>query len=109
MGVDAIDSTFAVDLPSCFQFMKKLRSDTGGPRFIYDTSLSGAVEEKTLSTGSAPFPLMYKLTIAGPAADSGDPRDMASVMDRNAIKDLLRSIVWRKTLWKRPANALRAR
>ena len=53
MGVDAIDSTFAMGLTSCFEL--ELQSHTGMLRFIYDASLPGTVEEKNLSTSSPPF------------------------------------------------------
>jgi len=49
-----------------------------------------------MSTGTVPFPLMHKLSIADPAADFGDPRDTGIDHDRNSIKDLLGFNVWRK-------------
>jgi hypothetical protein len=74
-------------LPWTLLLVSSLNYDriTGTLQFIYYTSLSGTVEEKNLSTSTAPFPLMHKLSITDPAADFGDPRDAGIDHDRNAI------------------------
>ena len=49
------------------------------------------MEEKNLSTGTVPFPLMYGLSIADPAADFGDPHEARIDHDPSQIDYLAKT------------------
>ena len=93
-GIDAIDSMFVADLWACFEFVEELRSDTRTLRFIYDASLSGSLEEESLSSNTVPFPLIRKLSIVDQTGCSHDAGDRGH--DHAAMEDLLHFLVWRK-------------